>query len=233
MSGICHGSRASFAAGPEVRPQSGVAATSPIDPSLQRAIDAIALPGLLIGHRLISPGDEDALLEDETASIRPSLIGARRASGAARIVARQLLARLGHDRCPLPRGASGEPIWPAGITGSLAHDERIAVAAVGMQTNVGAVGIDIEPAVALPPDMLALIATPRELSRIADDPLQGRLLFAAKEAVYKALYPIDRVFLEFHDIEVDLTGRTARTRTGRAVALQFCISSHVLMLASR
>jgi 4'-phosphopantetheinyl transferase EntD len=218
--------------GPEARPPRGVAAPNAIDPSLQRAIAAIVLPGLLIGHRLISPGDEDALLADEAASITTSVIAARRASGAARIVARQLLARLGHAGCPLPRGASGEPIWPAGIAGSLAHDDRVAVAAAGRQADVGAVGIDIEPAVALPPDMLALIATPRELRRIADDPLRGRLLFAAKEAVYKALYPVDRVFLEFHDIEVDLAGRTATTRTGRAVALQFCISSHVLVLAS-
>ena len=32
------------------------------DPLLQSAIDALALPGILIGHRLIMPGDEDALL---------------------------------------------------------------------------------------------------------------------------------------------------------------------------
>ena len=83
----------------------------------------------------------------------------------------------------------------------------------------------------LPPDMLDLIATRAELRRIADDPLGGKLLFAAKEAVYKAVYPLDRVFLEFHDIEVDLAGRTAVTRTGRAVALRYCISSHVVVLA--
>ena len=208
------------------------AAATAIDPSLQRAIDAIVWPGLLIGHRLISPGDEDALLAEEAASITTSLVAARRASGAARIVARELLARLGHARCPLPRGVSGAPVWPAGIAGSLAHDDRVAVAAVGLQADAGAVGIDVEPAVALPPDLLALVATPRELSRMADDPLRGRLLFAAKEAVYKALYPVDRIFLEFHDIEVDLAGRTAVTRAGRAVTLHYCISSHVLVLAS-
>ena len=69
--------------------------------------------------------------------------------------------------------------------------------------------------------MLELIATPQELRKIADDPLRGKLLFAAKEAVYKAVYPLDRVFLEFHDIEVDLAGRKAVTRAGRAVALRY------------
>ena len=132
---------------------------------------------------------------------------------------------------PLPKGASGEPIWPAGIAGSLAHDDTVAVAAVGRRRDVGSVGIDVEPAVLLPPDMLELIATPQELHKIADDPLRGKLLFAAKEAVYKAVYPLDRVFLEFRDIEVDLAGRKAVTRAGRVVALRYCISSRVVVLA--
>ena len=202
-----------------------------IDPSLQRELDALAPPGLLIGHLLISPGDEDALLGEEAASIASAVVGARRASGAARIVARELLAQLGHPRAPLPRSASGAPVWPAGIAGSLAHDDEVAVAAVGRQRDIGSVGIDVEPAVPLPPDMLELIATPNERRKIADDPLRGKLLFAAKEAVYKAVYPLERVFLEFRDIEVDLAGRTAATRTGRVVALRYCLSPRVVVLA--
>ena len=203
----------------------------PVDPSLQREINALASPGLLIGHRLISPGDEDALLDEEAGSIASTVVGARRASGAARIVARELLAQLGHSRALLPKSASGEPIWPAGIAGSLAHDDEVAVAAVGPQRDVGSVGIDVEPAALLPPDMLELIATPQELHKIADDPLRGKLLFAAKEAVYKAVYPLERVFLEFRDIEVDLAGRKAVTRTGRVVALRYCLSPRVVVLA--
>jgi 4'-phosphopantetheinyl transferase EntD len=201
------------------------------DPSLQHDIDALALPGLSIGHRLISPGDEHALLDAEAASIASSVAAVRRASGAARIVARRLLAPFGYAGFALRRGTSGEPLWPAGITGSLAHDDTVAVAAVGRQSDVGALGIDIEPAVPLPPDMLALVATPEELLRFADEPLQARLLFAAKEAVYKACYPLDRWFLEFHDIQVDLVACKAVTKTGRVVALRYCISSHVLVLA--
>jgi 4'-phosphopantetheinyl transferase EntD len=202
-----------------------------VDPSLQRELDALAPPGLLIGHRLISPGDEDALLGEEAASIASTVVSARRASGAARIVARELLAQLGHPRAPLPKGASGAPVWPAGIAGSLAHDDEVAVAAVGRQRDVGSVGIDVEPAVLLPPDMLELIATPNERSKIAADPLRGKLFFAAKEAVYKAVYPLERVFLEFRDIEVDLAGRTAATRTGRVVALRYSLSPRVVVLA--
>ena len=105
------------------------------------------------------------------------------------------------------------------------------MAAVGRQRDIGSVGIDVEPAVPLPPDMLELIATPNERRKIADDPLRGKLLFAAKEAVYKAVYPLERVFLEFRDIEVDLAGRTAATRTGRVVALRYSLSPRVVVLA--
>jgi 4'-phosphopantetheinyl transferase EntD len=47
-----------------------------------------------------------------------------------------------------------------------------------------------------------------------------KLLFAIKEAVYKATYPLDHEFLEFHDIEVDLTIRRATARAGSTLALQ-------------
>src|SRR5437764_580885 len=137
--------------------------TNPIDPTLQRDIGNLAPPGLLIGYRLISPGDEHALLDEEAASIVTSVADVRRPSGAARIVARQLLAQLGYGAATLPRGASGEPIWPAGVIGSLAHDDRVAVAAVGLLRDIRAVGIDVEPAVPLAPEVLELIATPPEL----------------------------------------------------------------------
>lgn len=202
-----------------------------VDPRLQRDIANLAPPGLLVGHRLISQGDEHALLKDEAASIASRVVNARRASAAARIVARALLARLGRAGASVPRGASGAPIWPAGIIGSLAHDDQVAVAAAGRQVDFSSVGIDVEPAVPLAPEILSLVGTPEELCRFAGEPLGGRLLFAAKEAVYKAVYPLDRIFLEFHDIEVDLAARRAVIRTGRVLTLRTCVSSHVLALA--
>lgn len=208
-----------------------MSAPGAVDPSLQQAIDALAPPGLLIGHRVISSGDEFALLDAEAVAMAAAAVDRRRASGAARQVARELMMQLGYAPLPILKGASGAPIWPAGLTGSMAHDDRIAVAAVGLQRDFAAVGIDVEPAVPLPADMLELIATPQELRAMAADPLRGKLLFAAKEAVYKAVHPLDGVFLEFHDIEVDLAARKATTRTGRVLTLRTCMSTHVVVLA--
>lgn len=205
--------------------------TEPVDPSLEWAIEALSSPGILIGHRLISPSDELALLAEEAHSIASPLIGVRRASGAARIVGRALLARLGYAACAVLKSPSGAPLWPAGVTGSFAHDECVAVAAVAMCRDVAAVGIDVEPAELLPSELLDMVATPLERRRLGDDPYRGRLLFAAKEAVYKAVYPLDRIFLDYHDVQVDLADRKAVVRNGRVVELRFCMSAHLVVLA--
>ena len=170
-----------------------------LDHSLQSAIDALSVPGIIIGHRLISPGDEDALWPDE--------------------------------RLALPRGSGGAPTWPTGIVGSLSHDARVAVAAIGRCRDVHALGIDVEPAESLPSELLDLIATPQERLSIRDDPYHGRLLFVAKEAVYKAVYPLDQVFLEHHDVQIKFAERKAIVRNGRVVELRFCIATHLVALA--
>jgi 4'-phosphopantetheinyl transferase EntD len=199
------------------------------DPLFQSAIDTLALPGVAVGHRLISPGDEHALLKEEIPALAASVVKVRRASGAARIVARQLLTQLGYANCALPKGPAGAPVWPAGIVGSLAHDSRVAVAAVGMRADVGALGIDVEPAECLPSELLDLVVTPQERLNLGDDVYRGRLLFVAKEAVYKAIHPLDQTFLEHHDVEVNLSERKAVVRGGRVVELRFSISAHHLV----
>jgi 4'-phosphopantetheinyl transferase EntD len=200
------------------------------DPSIQQVIDQLAPPGVAIGHRLIMPGDEFALLPEEAEAIGP-LVESRRASGAARMVTGPLLAELGHAATALPKQASGAPAWPAGIVGSLAHDTRVAVAAVAKSHDFAALGIDVEPAEDLAPDLLDLVTTPAERVKLADDPFRGKLLFAAKEAVYKAVYPLDGIVLDYHDIEVDLIGRKATVQNGRIVELRFGIATHLVALA--
>ena len=199
------------------------------DPLFQSAIDTLAFPGVTVGHRLISPGDEHALLKEEAPAFAASVVKVRRASGAARIVARRLLTQLGHPDCALPKGPAGAPMWPAGIIGSLAHDARVAVAAVGMRADVDALGIDVEPAECLPSELLDLVATPQERLNLGYDAYHGRLLFVAKEAVYKAVHPLDHTFLEHHDIEINLLERKAVVRNGRVVELRFSISAHHLV----
>ncbi|HEV2956224.1 MAG TPA: 4'-phosphopantetheinyl transferase superfamily protein [Xanthobacteraceae bacterium] len=203
----------------------------PKDVALDAAIGALAVAGVSIGHRLISSDDENALLPEEAGAFLASVVAVRRASGAARIVARDLLARLGLPRTPVPRSSTGPPIWPAGIVGSLAHDARVAIAAVARRCDFAAVGIDIEPAEDLPAELMDIVATPAERAMIGKIRFGGRLLFVAKEAAYKAVYPLDHTFLDHHEIEIDFKSRRAAVRTGRIVEMRFCISTHLAALA--
>jgi 4'-phosphopantetheinyl transferase EntD len=200
------------------------------DGALHAAAEALAVPGILIAHRLISPGDEDALMPEEAGAFARSVVSVRRASGSARIIARELLARLGRPPAPLPRSPHGPATWPAGVTGSLAHDTRVAVAAVALRRDIEAVGIDVEPAEDLPLELIEMVATPAERAMIADVRFGGRLLFVAKEAAYKAAYPLDHTFLEHHDVEVDFKKRTATLRAGRTVNLRLYVSTHLMAL---
>src|SRR5215217_789328 len=201
------------------------------DRHLEMAIAGITLPGVKIGYRLISPGDEHRLMPEEIAAFAGAVIQVRRASGAARIVARELLAQFGHACCPLPKGTGGAPVWPIGIIGSMAHDDTVAIAAISNNRSVGAVGVDIEPAGIFPCELLELVATPTERLRIFAGSDYGTLLFTIKEAVYKATYPLDGRFLDPQDIEVDIPNRRATICNGRVVGFNFCLAKHIVTMA--
>ncbi len=200
-------------------------------PTLQCAIEALSVPGIAIGHRLIVDGDELALLPDEIVAFAGSVLKVRRASGAARIVARKLLSRFGQAERAIPKSTAGMPVWPEGIAGSLAHDATVAVAAIASLREYMSVGIDIEPAEPLDPDLLDMVATVNERRNLQDDPCRGRVLFAVKEAVYKAVYPLDWTFLDHHDVEVSLAAGTAVVRNGRTVSFRYSVATHIVAVA--
>ncbi|MEJ5899190.1 4'-phosphopantetheinyl transferase family protein [Ochrobactrum teleogrylli] len=202
----------------------------PLEIALNQAMQAVAAAGISTACRVIRDGDETRLLADESATLTVRNPVRRRASGAARLAARELLIKHGRGGFAILRGSSGVPIWPSGIVGSLAHDDDMAVAAVASSADFLSVGIDVEPAIALPEDITALVKQPGDrLPEGAAD--ADRILFCAKEAVYKAVYPLDRVVLNYDDIIVDLQQGYAHTTTGRTVRVVFCRAPKIIMLA--
>ena len=174
--------------------------------------------GVLVGARRIRTGDEAAFAFPGPATA--ANLARRRASGAARVAARLLLSELGADPfAPLPRAPSGAPVWPEGIVGSLAHDETFAVAAAARGGRLAGLGIDVEPAEPLPEEVVGLVLSVAEQRETAADGRAQRLVFVAKEAVYKAIHPLDGAWLDFPDIEVRLAEGTATLRDGRRLKL--------------
>lgn len=199
--------------------------------SVTALTQSVAVPGIFIEHRLIAKGDEGALFAEEALHLAHATSSVRRQSGAARIAARALLRKLNCNRAAITNAPNGAPVWPLGFVGSLAHDERVAVAAVARKIDFAGIGIDVEPAIDLPSDLIELVASPKERSRYGRSILSSRRLFVAKEAVYKAVSTLDQVFLDFHDIDVDLERQTAFVIYGRSVAVKVSMGQHVMALA--
>ena len=201
------------------------------DPLLVQALQTLLVPGLLLGHRVIMPGDEDALFPAELAGREQATLKVRRQSGAVRIVARDLLEQLGHTDAALPRLSNGAPQWPDGIVGSMAHDKRVAVAAVMPSTGSSYIGIDVEPAEPLPPKVMETISTPGEQRRYDPDVLEGRILFCAKEAVYKAFNSKTGQRLGFQDVDIDLASGEAVLKDGQRMSVFAITSPRIVVLA--
>jgi len=121
---------------------------------------------------------------------------------AGRLLARSLLDSLGAPAAPLLNRPDRAPAWPAGFVGSISHCTTLCAVVVASRWDICAIGVDVEPAVALDADVEPLVLTSRDRDSIAQLPLRiraigGRLVFSAKEAFYKALYPTTGAFLDF------------------------------------
>ncbi|TIV46322.1 MAG: 4'-phosphopantetheinyl transferase [Mesorhizobium sp.] len=199
--------------------------------TVEQALAGLAPPGLSAGCRHILAGDEQYILPAESASMATREPGARAATGAGRHIAHELLRRLGCVNPAILRGRSGSPIWPAGIVGSIAHDDTMVVAVVARSGALRSVGVDIEPALPLPDDLRAMVAAPKDRLGDLDPKLGGRILFAVKEAAYKASFPLDGRVLGFEDIAIDFEKGEAVTSPGRRLAVRFATSPCILALA--
>jgi 4'-phosphopantetheinyl transferase EntD len=146
------------------------------------------------------PGE--ALLPEEEALVARA-VGKRRAEfTTVRTCARIALGRLGLPPAPLLSGPKREPLWPDGVVGSITHCDGYRAVAVARADQLASIGIDAEPHAELPAGILARIALPAEQAHLRDLPdgvHWDRLLFSAKESVYKTWFPLARRWLGFED----------------------------------
>lgn len=122
---------------------------------------------------------------------------------------------------PILIGPHGAPRWPEGVTGSITHCPGYRAAVVAWTREVVSLGLDAEPNSPLPDHaMLDLIATKSERARLASlsETVPGvsweRLLFSAKESVYKTWFPLTRRWLGFESADIVIDAR-AGTFTAR------------------
>jgi 4'-phosphopantetheinyl transferase EntD len=144
-------------------------------------------------------------LPEEEPLIAKSVAKRRNEFITARHCARIALGELGVPPVPILKGDKGEPCWPDGVVGSLTHCTGYRGAVVGRAGPVRSVGIDAEPHDVLPQGVLDAITLDEERHELAALP-EGlhwdRILFCAKEATYKAWFPLTARWLGFEDAHI-------------------------------
>ncbi|MGS2642826.1 4'-phosphopantetheinyl transferase superfamily protein [Streptosporangium sp. LJ11] len=172
------------------------------------------LPSWVASSECFEDPPDVVLFPEEEAAVARAVDKRRREFGTARHCARRALADLGLPPVPILPGERGAPGWPAGVVGAITHCAGYRAAAVSLEAL--AVGIDAEPHEPLPDGVLPAVSLPEERAAIAelDDGVHwGRLLFSAKESVYKAWFPLARRWLGFE--EAHLTFSSSGTFTAR------------------
>jgi 4'-phosphopantetheinyl transferase EntD len=168
-------------------------------------IATLVPPGVVVADAT-GPLPGEALLPEEEPLVAKA-VGKRRAEfTTARTCARIALGRLGLPPGPLLSGPKREPLWPAGVVGSITHCDGYRAAAVARASELAAIGIDAEPHDLLPPGTLDRVALPAERAHLRELPRGvhwDRLLFSAKESIYKTWYPLARKWLGFEEAQVE------------------------------
>lgn len=143
-----------------------------------------------------------SLLPDEQIHTQGMIDNRRIEFTHGRYCARQAMRKLGVPPAPIHKLHDRSPAWPAGITGSIAHTGEHAAAAVARTREFVSLGLDLEHAGPLEAETAELIVRPNE----AADGAHAKLLFSIKESIYKCIHPVVQTYVDFQEMEVDLSG---------------------------
>jgi 4'-phosphopantetheinyl transferase EntD len=175
--------------------------------SASASASAIVPAGVVVVEVREDPADA-VLLPEERAIVANAVDKRRREFTTGRHCARAALAKLGIPPVPILVGDGGEPVWPDGVVGSISHCAGYRGAAVARASDVAGVGLDAEPNEPLPSGIADAVAVPDELAQLDRLAATGpgvcwdRLLFSAKESVYKVWYPNAGRMLDFDEAHV-------------------------------
>lgn len=155
--------------------------------------------------------ENTALYPEEEVLVARAVAKRRREFAVVRACARRAMEKLGVPPHPVLPGERGAPQWPAGLTGSMTHCDGYCAAALVRVADLASLGIDAEPHGPLPDGVLGAVSLPEERDRLqrlaATHPgiHWDRLLFSAKESVYKAWFPLTGKWLEFTEADIDIS----------------------------
>ena len=176
-------------------------------PELAAALRAILPAGMALG----GAGVPEPLWPGEAIAAVPHRLAE---FAAGRTAARRAMAALGVPMATIPMGEDRAPIWPQGVVGSISHCAGACMAVAGRPSDFAGIGLDLEPAQPLARDLWPTILRPEE---VAADGLDALRIFVAKEAAYKAQYPLSRQLFDFQALNITFQDQYFMARFMQAV----------------
>jgi len=129
-----------------------------------------------------------------------------------RLALRQALEQMGAPTVAALSDDRGAPVLPKGFVGSISHKRDLAVAMVARAAH-GSVGVDLEDYAPARNGIADRILVAEEIAAMEALPEDRRwialvLRFSIKEAIYKAIDPFVRRYVDFHEaiVHPDLHG---------------------------
>lgn len=177
-------------------------------PQRASAVESLFPPGV-VAFELRGGSSPDELYPVEHEYIVRAIPKRAAEFAAGRACARAAMSVLGIEPTAIPGGQDRAPLWPEGVVGSITHTDHYCLAVVGESAKFASLGVDVEAAGRLKPDLWRLTLHPDERAALegmdeAAAQAQATLLFSAKEAFYKCQYALTRGWVGFEDVIVSV-----------------------------
>lgn len=175
-------------------------------------------PGVRVAAKSSSELNADVLLPEETKAANNFSEKRLTEYTLGRACAREILSTLGYADFPVRIGEARQPLWPKGLVGSISHAGDTAICAIAPARKITGIGIDIETITEETFDLLELVQSDDEhtalLALSNDCHYLAKLLFSAKESVFKCQFPLTGNWLEFKDVTLvlDIVNRIFSTK---------------------
>ena len=189
--------------------------------SLFKGLSAVVRSFGVLDYAALHPGELSAGLAISSAKRRRDFL-------CGRAVARLALVEVGcFYNSPILRAEMGEPVWPGGLVGSISHSGDLVGCVISSSSVYSSVGMDIQrfggAATRYKMGILRRICSPGEIRWVCPsdvlDCSRFFAIFSAKEAFYKAFFPLCRGPLSLGDVEFRLDcGASGLPASGEGIA---------------
>jgi len=175
---------------------------------LQSALQALLPVKVGCAVQQVASEAEAFQYADEGSHLANAAIARRNEFISGRRCARIALAHIGQASCALPADPDGLPIWPSATMGSITHSRGLCCAVAASADKMVYLGIDLEKTTRLSARAMERVVHPLEAATVGEDQALGSLLFSAKEAFYKAQFPVWGAQPNFKDLALQIHSNT-------------------------